>query len=158
MNTIHSQTVEDREITLVRIFDAPRDLVWAAWSDEQHIRHWWGPSGFSNTIDEFDFRSGGHWRFVMHGPNGMDFKNHNVFVEIRKPELIVMDHLEEPEFRVTILFEDMGEQTKMTFRQLFGSAEVCENVKPYAIPGARQTFDKLARHLAAMAGEAPSRK
>jgi uncharacterized protein YndB with AHSA1/START domain len=150
MNAINSETIQDREITIVRVFDAPRDIVWAAWSDPQHLKHWWGPSGFTNTFHEFDFRSGGSWRFVMHSPNGMDFENNNLFVEITKPDLIIMDHLEEPKFRVTAIFEDMGKRTKITFRQTFESTEACEHVKPYAIPGARQTFDKLAKHLAAM--------
>jgi uncharacterized protein YndB with AHSA1/START domain len=154
MNAINSQTHQDREITLVRVFDAPREIVWAAWSDPEHLKHWWGPNGFTNTIDEFDFCSGGNWRFVMHGPNGVDFNSHNLFVEITKPDLIVMDHLEEPKFRITAIFEDLGEKTKMTFRQVFESAEACEQVKPYAVPGARQTFDKLAQHLAAMGRQA----
>jgi len=150
MSAVNSLTVGDRQILLVRVFDAPRHLVWAAWSDAEHLKHWWGPNGFSNTFDEFAFRTGGHWRFIMHGPNGMDFKNHNRFVEIREPELIVIDHLEEPKFRVTVLFEEIEGKTKLTFRQEFESAETCESVKPYAIPGSQQTLDKLARHLATM--------
>jgi uncharacterized protein YndB with AHSA1/START domain len=147
---MNAQDSQNRENTLIRVFDAPRDMVWTAWTDPRHLVRWWGPNGFSNTFEEFDFRTGGHWRSVMHGPNGMDFKNHNVFVEITKPDLIVMDHLEEPKFRITAIFEDMGEKTKMTFRQTFETAEACERVKPYAVPGAQQTFDKLAEHLATM--------
>lgn len=139
----------DREIVIVRVFDAPRELVFEAWSDPEQLKLWFGPNGFSNTFDEFDFRPGGHWRFVMHGPDGTDFKNHNQFIEIRKPELIVMDHLEEPHFRITATFKDVGGKTEMTFHQVFELAEVAERVKPYALPGSQQTLDKLAAHVAA---------
>jgi uncharacterized protein YndB with AHSA1/START domain len=111
-----------------------------------------GPDGFSNTFDEFDFRSGGNWRFVMHGPDGMDFKNHNRFVEIRKPDLIVMDRLEEPKFRITATFEDIGGKTKLTFRGVFESAAAFDSVKPFAVPGSRQTLDRLGKYLATMEG------
>jgi uncharacterized protein YndB with AHSA1/START domain len=142
--------LRDREIVSMRVFDAPRELVWRAFTDAEHLQHWWGPKGFTNTFDEFDFRPGGAWRFVMHSPDGTDFKNENVFVEIAFLERIVFDHLSAPKFRVTALFEDQGGKTRLTFRQLFESAEVCESVKPYAVPGLEQNLDKLAAHLPAI--------
>jgi uncharacterized protein YndB with AHSA1/START domain len=147
MSAANWQTVEGRVNTIVRVFDAPRDIVWAAWSDPEHIKHWWGPTGFTNTIEEFDFRSGGHWRFVMHGPDGTAYDNHNVFVEVVKPERIVIDHIVEPLFRIHVAFEAIGETTRMTFRQTFESIETFERVKPYAVPGAMQMFDRFVRHL-----------
>jgi len=151
MDAADSPTVADREIVLVRVFDAPRDLVWAAWSEAEHLKHWWGPNGFSNTFHQFDFRAGGDWRFIMHGPDGTDFKNHNRFVEIRKPDLIVIDHIVEPKFRITATFEDIGGKTKLTFRQVFESAETFERVKPFAVPGSEQTLDRLGQYVAKMA-------
>src|SRR5258708_31984318 len=112
-----TDNTSDREIVVVRLFDAPRDVVWECWSDPEQLKLWFGPSGFTNTFEEFDFRPGGHWRFVMHGPDGTNFKNHNQFVEIKRPELIVMDHLEEPKFRITATFVDDGSKTQLTFRQ-----------------------------------------
>ena len=141
------QTIEDRVITIVRVFDAPRAVVWAAWSDPEQIKHWWGPNGFTNTIEEFDFRPGGDWRLVMHGPDGTAFPNHNVFVEIVKPERIVIDHRVEPLFRIDVAFEAIGEKTRMTFRQTFDSHETFERVKLYAAPGSMQMFDRFARRL-----------
>jgi uncharacterized protein YndB with AHSA1/START domain len=88
-----------------------------------------------------------HWRFVMRGPDGTDYGNENIFVEIAFLERIVFDHLSHPKFRVTASFEDLGGKTKLTFRQLFESAEVCESVKPYAVPGLEQNLDRLAAHL-----------
>ena len=142
--------IYEREIVTTRVFDAPRDLVWRAWSEPDQLKCWWGPKGFTNTFQEFDFRPGGAWRFVMHGPDGTDYKNESVFVEIVKPERIVFDHLSGPRFRVTAIFEELGGKTKVTFRQLFETADACNGVKRYAVPANEQNFDKLAGHLAAM--------
>lgn len=61
-------TPPEREIVSSRIFTSPRELVFKAWSDPDHLKNWWGPAGFTNTFEAFDFRPGGRWRFVMHGP------------------------------------------------------------------------------------------
>ncbi|HTF32610.1 MAG TPA: SRPBCC domain-containing protein [Myxococcota bacterium] len=140
----------DREIVTTRVFNAPRELVFKAWTEPEHLRRWWGPKGFTSTFHEFDLRPGGVWRFVMHGPDGTDYKNESVFVEIVKPERIVFDHLSGPRFRGTATFEDLGGKTKITFRQLFESAAAYEKVKPVAVPGNEENFDKLAGHLATM--------
>ena len=76
----------DREIVSARVFDAPRELVWKAWVDPKHVAQWWGPKGFTNTIHEMDVRPGGVWRFAMHGPDGTDYKNEIVFIEVVRPE------------------------------------------------------------------------
>ncbi len=150
-----TQDTPDREIVSTRIFSAPRDLVWRAWSEPQHLMHWWGPKGFTNTFESFDFRPGGVWRFVMHGPNGADYKNEIVFVEIAKPERIVLDHVSAPQFRVTATFEDLSKEnlagkTRVTFRQVFESAKIYESVKRYAVPGNEENFDRLDGHLTLM--------
>src|SRR5450631_188479 len=82
----------DREIVITRVFDAPRELVFKAWTDPKHLVHWWGPNGFTNTFHEVDIRPGGVWRFTMHGPDGVDYPNRIVFEEIVKPERIVYAH------------------------------------------------------------------
>ena len=84
MTTTNSPTGEtaQRELVITRIFDAPRELVWRAWTDPKHVAQWWGPNGFTNTIHEMDVRPGGVWRFVMHGPDGVDYANKIVFGEI----------------------------------------------------------------------------
>lgn len=76
----------DREIIATRVFKTPRLLVFKAWTDPDHLIHWWGPKGFTSTFHEFDLRPGGVWRLVMHGPNGADFQNESIFVEIVKPD------------------------------------------------------------------------
>ena len=68
----------DREIVISRVFDAPRTLVFKAWTDPQHLAHWWGPNSFSLTTHEMEFKPGGVWRFVMHGPDGCDYQNKDI--------------------------------------------------------------------------------
>ena len=76
----------EREIRITRVFDAPRELVFEAWTDRDQVVEWWGPHGFTTTIHEMDVRPGGVWRFVMHGPDGTDYNNHVVFEEVVEPE------------------------------------------------------------------------
>lgn len=147
----------DRELIFSRIINAPRELVFKVWTDPKHVAHWWGPKGFTNTIYEMDVRPGGIWRFVMHGPNGIDYQNKIVFNEIVKPELLTYTHGSGEEndpgqFQVTVTFEKQGNKTKLTMRSVFQSAaERDKVVKEYgAIEGANQTLDRLQEYLAKM--------
>ncbi|MGZ3723372.1 MAG: SRPBCC domain-containing protein, partial [Bdellovibrionales bacterium] len=97
---------------------------------------------------EFDFRAGGKWSFIMHGPAGNNFKNESLFVEIIKPEKIVIDHLSKPQFRLTATFTPVGDKTKLTFVQLFESEAMRDIIKIYAAPGNEENFDKLEALLA----------
>ena len=79
----------DREIIATRVFDAPRELVFKMWTDPKHVGRWWGPRGFTTTIHEMDVKPGGIWRLTMHGPDGRDYKNKVVFLEVEEPERLV---------------------------------------------------------------------
>ena len=144
----------DREIVMERIFNAPRELVFEAWTDPKHVAQWWGPKGFTNTIHEMDVRPGGVWRFVMHGPDGVDYQNRIIYDEIVKPERLVYTHGSGEEgdpgqFQVTVTFAEQGGKTKLIMRMLFESAaERDKVVKEFgAIEGGNQTLDRLAEHL-----------
>ncbi len=141
----------DREIVSTRVFDAPRERVFQAWTDPEHLARWWGPKGFTNTFHEFDPRPGGVWGFVMHGPDGVDYKNRSVFVEIVKPERIVFDHLSGPRFRVTATFAEEAGRTRLTWLMLFETVAEYEKVKGYAVEGNRQNLDRLEAELTRMA-------
>lgn len=143
MNANSSEPPSEREIVSTRIVNASRELVWRAWTDPALLAQWWGPKGFTNTFDEFDLKPGGHWHFVMHGPDGTDYKNHSVFVEIVKPERIVFDHVSGPRFQVMATFEEQAGGTKITFRQLFETVEVYNQIKKFAVEGNEQNFDRL---------------
>jgi uncharacterized protein YndB with AHSA1/START domain len=144
-------TISDREIISSREFDVPRELVFQAGTTPELLARWWGPHGFTNTFHECDVRPGGTWKFTMHGPNGVDYPNHSVFVEIMPYERIVFDHLSGHEFRVTATFEDLEGRTKVTFRQLFKVREEFEQAKAYCVEGNEQNFDRLGKMLAEMA-------
>ena len=85
-----------REITVTRVISASRETVFEMWTNPKHIAQWWGPRGFTNTIEEMDVRPGGVWRFVMHGPDGVDYPNKIVYREVVRPERLVYSHVLEP--------------------------------------------------------------
>jgi uncharacterized protein YndB with AHSA1/START domain len=147
-----------RSIIGVREFDAPRDLVFAAFTDPKHLAQWWGPNGFTTTTSSFDFRPGGVWRFVMHGPDGRDYQNRVTYEEIVPNERIVYRHgggddVEPVQFRQTIVFGDLGNRTRITWRGDFPSAGERDRViKDYgADKGLAQTLARLSEFVAAMA-------
>jgi uncharacterized protein YndB with AHSA1/START domain len=143
----------DRTIIQERLFDAPRELVFQAWTDPAHLPRWFGPKGFHNTVQEIKVKPGGVWRFTMHGPDGKDWNNVVTFIEIVKNERIVYDHGDSVDtpahFQVTATFETVGNQTRLRMRMVFPTAEACEAVKKFgAIESGQQTLDKLAALLA----------
>jgi uncharacterized protein YndB with AHSA1/START domain len=140
----------DREIVSTRVFKFPRELVFQAWTDPAHLANWWGPKGFTTTTHSLDIQPGGKWIFTMHGPNGTDYPNEMVFVEIVKPERIVMQHTVPPLFRLTATFENLFGMTLLTFRQRFDTREVYDKVKVFAVPANEENFDKMEAVLATM--------
>jgi len=145
----------DREVVISRIFNAPRELVFDAWTDAKHIGAWFGPTGFTTTIERMDVRSGGEWIFVMHGPDGTDFPNWIRYQEVVRPERLVYEHggrtPDAPvHFHVTVLFSDLGGgRTALTMRSVFPSAEARNLVveRYGAIEGGHQTLARLAERL-----------
>jgi uncharacterized protein YndB with AHSA1/START domain len=116
---------KDREISLSRILNAPVELVWEAWTkNPEHIVNWWGPEGFTNTVNTMDVRSGGEWNLVMHEPDGKKYGNKNFFKEIIPYKKLVFDHVSEPKSVTTVEFEDQGEKTLLNWHMIFESAEV----------------------------------
>ena len=91
--------IKGKEISITRVVSAPIELVWEVWTQPGHIAQWWGPSGFTNTIHRMDVVAGGHWDFIMHGPDGTNYRNEIVYVEVEKPIRIVYDHGPSPKFR-----------------------------------------------------------
>jgi len=146
----HSSPTADREIVLSRLYDAPRDLVFEAWTTPEHVAQWFGPNGFTNTIHEMDVRPGGAWRFIMHGPDGVDYPNEIIFHEVVKPERLVYSHGPAPVFHVTVLFEDEHGKTRLRMRSLFPTAAEKDRVVDEfgAIEGGKQTMERLAAFLA----------
>jgi uncharacterized protein YndB with AHSA1/START domain len=118
----------------IREFNAPRELVFSAWTDAKHLAQWWGPNGFTTTTSSFDFRPGGIWRFVMHGPDGRDYQNRVTFDEIVPPARIVYHHggggddVGPVRFTQTVVFEDLGGRTRLIWRSDFPTAAERDHV------------------------------
>ena len=139
----------DREIVTTAVLAAPRARVFEAWVDPAQVVRWWGPNGFSTTMQEMDVRPGGAWQFIMHGPDGVDYKNKSTFEEIVTPERIVYAHLSGPAFRMTATFDEQGGRTTVTMCMVFESAkERDQAVKVFgAVEGAKQTLARLEQHV-----------
>ena len=136
-----------------RTFDASIDRVWQAWSSPEELARWFGPNGFSITTYEFDFQSGGFWRFDMHGPDGRDYPNKVRYLEIIEHKKLVYQHqgddeeFEDVDFRVIVNFEDLGDKTALEMIQDFVFEDVLERVdREYgAIQGGIETLERLRK-------------
>ncbi|MGN6184863.1 MAG: SRPBCC family protein [Thermoanaerobaculia bacterium] len=141
-----------RTIVQTRMFDAPRELVFEAWTTPEHVAQWFGPMGFTTTTHEMSVKAGGVWNFIMHGPDGTDYPNRIEYEEVTPPERLVYSHGDGGArlFHVVITFEQVGAQTRLTMRSLFPTAEARDLVveKYGAIEGGRQTLERLARYVA----------
>lgn len=155
--SMNPESTADREIVIVREFNAPRELVWEAMTDPKHVVNWWGPRGFSTTIETMDFRPGGVWKHVMRGPDGTRYPNKSIFKEIVRPERIVYSHAGGKEegggahFVATWKFEALSPtKTRVTIQSVFPSqADRDFVIKEYgAIEGGKQTLMRLGEHLA----------
>lgn len=142
------EDASDREIVSARTFAAPRERVYEAFRDPARLARWWGPHGFSNTFDVFDLRPGGRWRFVMHGPDGVDHPNESVFLEVEAPARIVFRHVSgEHPFEMTITLDAQGGGTRVTWRMRHDTAEHCARVKPIVARANEENLDRLAAEL-----------
>ena len=151
MSTEFLSTTPDCEIRSTRIFRFPVQLVYKAWSDPAHLKNWWGPAGFTNTFEEFDFRVGGRWRFVMHGPEKGNYANECEFIKIEEPKLIAWKRHSKPLFQVVASFEELSaNETNLVFRMVFDTPEECDKIKRFAVDKNEENFDKLENELAKM--------
>ncbi len=136
------------EIVCRRTVNHPIKKTFRAFSEPQILKEWWGPKGFKNTFDKFEFWPQGKWEFVMHGSNGVNYKNDVQFVEIEVPRRIVIQRLSEPVFKMEMTFEDQNHKTGMTWRAMFKSQEMRDKIATFAVEANEQNFDRLEAVLA----------
>src|SRR5262249_9468881 len=147
-------TTADREIVIARMIDAPRELVFEAYTQVRHLSRWWGPEGFSTTTRSFEFRVGGEWDFVMHGPDGTHYQRWSPWREIVRPERIALLHGESRDdpnaFESDLTFEPVGGQTRVVMRAVFPTRVLRDEAveKYHAIEGGEQTLRHLAAYVA----------
>jgi uncharacterized protein YndB with AHSA1/START domain len=126
---------------------APVAQVFAAIADPQRLARWWGPAGFTNTFNVCEFKNGGRWSFVMHGPDGTDYANESVFAEIEAPHKVVVQHESEPRFRLTISLAPSATGTLLSWSQAFASAEVASRIEHIVVPANEQNLDRLTAEV-----------
>ena len=142
----------DREIVITRTFNAPRELIWKVWTTPEHMAQWWGPRGFTTTVIEMDVRTGGTSRYIMHVPDGTDYKNQVDYLEVVEGARLEYMHgaYDDPDFKPfhgEVTFEDKDGQTQVTLRMRFDTAEERGRVVEFAVEGGNSTLDCLEEYL-----------
>jgi len=144
----------DREVVISRVVDAPRELVFEAFTQVRHLSRWWGPEGFTTTTRSFEFRVGGEWEFVMHGPDGTDYQEWITWREIVPPERITMLHGESRDdpnaFESFFTFEPSDGRTRVVMRAVFPTKQLRDEAvaRYHAVEGGEQTLGHLAAYVA----------
>ncbi|WP_336885119.1 SRPBCC family protein [Caldalkalibacillus salinus] len=145
------QSRMEREVVNTRVLHARREQILRAISEPEFLAQWWGPKGFTNTIQQFDMRPGGIWKYVMHGPDGKDHENKSEFIEVVRPQRIVLRHLEPVhQFFLTMTFVELDEKTELTWTMLFDTKAERDKVQRFVSEGNEQNFDKLEAILKEM--------
>jgi uncharacterized protein YndB with AHSA1/START domain len=132
-----------------RAFSAPPNAVFAAFASPERLARWWGPDGFSNTFEVFEFRPGGAWRFIMHGPDGASYPNESTFVSVEPDREVVVRHDCQPYFTLSIRFERTATGTTVMWEQAFDSPEVAASVKHIVEPANEQNLSRWQAEVAA---------
>jgi len=138
----------DRTVISTRVIDAATDTVFDAYASPEKLVRWWGPSGFTLTTEHMDLREGGSWKFVFHGPDGRDYKNHLEFKTLERPRKFVVDHRTGPHYLGTVTFEDLGGQTRVTMYWTFYDANFLLKQRRAVEEGNEGNFDRLAEVVA----------
>ena len=122
--------------------------MFAAFEQPDRLARWWGPGGFTNTFERFEFTPGGRWVFVMHGPNGASYPNESVFREIEPDSRIVIEHVVKPWYRLTVTLTARGDETRLAWVQEFESPEVAAKMRRITDTANEQNLDRLQSLLA----------
>jgi len=152
-NASGRSTATDRDILVSRKIDAPRELVFEAFTDARHLSQWWGPEGFTTTTRFFEFRVGGVWEFTMHGPDNTDYPEWITWTEITPPERIAMlhgEHRDDPNaFESVLTFTAEGDITTIEMLAVFPTRELRDEAieNHGAIEGGKQTLGNLAAYV-----------
>jgi uncharacterized protein YndB with AHSA1/START domain len=141
------------ELYITRIYDAPVKMVWEAWADPEQAAKWWGPRGFTITNHSKDLRSGGHWAYTMHGPDGVDYENTTQYLEVEKYSRMVYDHGghkdRPPLFRVMVEFKEISKnKTQMEMTMIWDTAQAAAEAKKFIKQAnGNSTWDRLGEYL-----------
>ena len=135
-------------VSTERVLSANPRKVFAAFEQPDQLAQWWGPKDFTNTFEQFGFKPGGRWVFVMHGPHGANYSNESVFREIQPDTKIVIEHVVKPWYKLTVTLTARGDQTHLAWIQEFENPEVAERMRPFSKTANEQNLDRLEALLA----------
>jgi uncharacterized protein YndB with AHSA1/START domain len=140
--TLNPRVVPMSVFVTSRTFAATPAAVFAALAAPERLARWWGPAGFRNTFDVFEFTPGGRWRFTMHGPDGTAYPNESMFVAIEPTCSVIVDHTCLPHFRLTIRLTEVAGGTLVSWEQVFANAEFAASIKHIVEPANEQNLDR----------------
>jgi uncharacterized protein YndB with AHSA1/START domain len=135
-----------------REIPATVEQVFAAIRDPQRLARWWGPTGFTNTFNVCEFKSGGRWSLIMHGPKGGNYPNENVFAEIEAPNKVVVQHVNEPRYRLTIGLNSSTVGTVVSWSQAFESSDIARRIEHIVVPANEQNLERLSMEVLRQSG------
>lgn len=133
-----------------RVFPFTPAQIFAAFADADRLAAWWGPDGFSNTFELFEFKTQGRWKFVMHGPDGKNYPNDCVFLEVSQHRITIR-HVSPPHFTLTITLAEEDGNTNLDWHQAFDDPRVAESLAHIIVPANEQNLNRL--HAALLAAE-----
>lgn len=139
---------DDRILSTERTLPYAPEAVYAAFASGPTLASWWGPEGFTNTFEVFDFVEGGRWVFTMHGPDGKDYANTSFFAALQPATLVVIRHDCPPLFTLTVRLTPVDGGTRLSWEQAFDDAATAQAVKARVGPANEQNIDRLTLALA----------
>jgi uncharacterized protein YndB with AHSA1/START domain len=151
-DAVVDQEADSGVFTTSRMLPYPSESVFAAFEKPEMLAKWWGPDGFTNTFEVFEFREGGRWHFVMHGPNGANYANESQFLELHAPSTLVIQHLSQPHFVLTVTLAEQATGTEITWQQVFKDKALAAKIRHIIEPANEQNLDRLGQVLASEAG------
>ncbi|HEX3084715.1 MAG TPA: SRPBCC family protein [Pyrinomonadaceae bacterium] len=138
-----SENQNDAVFHTQRVIPYAPQQVFEAFARPEVLAQWWGPSGFTNTFEVFEFKPGGRWKFVMHGPDGSNHANESVFIEVESPSRIAIQHISPPHFTLTVTLTAHEGGTKITWVGVFEDPAVAERIRHIVEPANEQNLDRL---------------
>jgi len=143
--------VEESLIFTSRVLPFSPAAIYAAFSSPELLAEWWGPEGFTNSFEVFEFKVGGRWIFVMHGPDGKRYPNESVFAALEPNSKIVIEHVCAPLFTLTVKLTVVAKGTEVSWAQAFADVETAEAVRHIVVPANEQNLDRLTLMLSKLA-------
>ncbi len=140
--------LQDCTLSTSRTLPHSPKAIYDAFASAGVLASWWGPEGFSNTFEVFDFRPGGRWKFVMHSAEGKAYANESVFAALEPEARVVIEHIAHPHYTLTVTLNPVEGGTRLTWDQMFKDSKTAQGLRHIVEPANEQNLDRLAQALA----------